>query len=277
MVNLKTIDYFIESTINYINNNNFLFKKFNHFNNKYPIKELLLNVLKIYINGLSFRNISLYTNISWITIYKFYKKLVNYNIFENINDLFITKYLDEGNKDINKLYTDTTFINNQYGIENINYNPYNNKHKSTKVSLIIDEYNIPINITINNSKQNDSSILNEQLDIVYNKYPILFDNNKSLIADAAYDSSILRNKVNELKLGRLISPINKRNSKTVINRNSLIDKLKIKTRYKIEHMFSRFKKFKRLQLRYDKSIKSFKTSIFIISNIIIIDALKIKI
>ena len=57
---------------------------------------------------------------------------------------------------------------------------------------------VPINITINNSKQNDSSILNEQLDTVYNKYPILFDNNKNLIADAAYDSSILRNKVNEL-------------------------------------------------------------------------------
>ena len=57
---------------------------------------------------------------------------------------------------------------------------------------------VPINITINNSKQNDSSILNEQLDTVYNKYPILFDNNKNLITDAAYDSSILRNKVNEL-------------------------------------------------------------------------------
>ena len=42
-------------------------------------------------------------------------------------------------------------------------------------------------------------------------------------------------------------------------------------------MFSRFKKFKILKLIYDKSIKSFKTSIFIISNIIIIDALKIKI
>ena len=67
-------------------------------------------------------------------------------------------------------------------IININYS-------TNKVSLIIDEYNIPINITINNSKQNDSSILNEQLDTIYNKYPILFDNNKSLIADAAYDSS----------------------------------------------------------------------------------------
>ena len=58
---------------------------------------------------------------------------------------------------------------------NINYS-------TNKVSLIIDEYNI----TINNSKQNDSLILNEQLDTVYNKYPILFDNNKSLIADADF-------------------------------------------------------------------------------------------
>ena len=86
-------------------------------------------------------------------------------------------------------------------IININYS-------TNKVSLIIDDkkiinnfFNIyerncyvislsdEYNITINNSKQNDSSILNEQLDTVYNKYPILFDNNKSLIADAAYDSS----------------------------------------------------------------------------------------
>ena len=152
---------------------------------------------------------------------------------------------------------------------NINYS-------TNKVSLIIDEYNIPINITINNCKQNDSSILNYQLDILQNKHPILFDNNKTLIADAAYDSSILRSKVSNLKLGRLISPINKRNSKIIINRNTLIDKLKIKSRYKIENMIGRLKKFKRLQLRYDKKINTFKSTIFLIINILIIDSTKLK-
>ena len=39
-----------------------------------------------------------------------------------------------------------------------------------KVSLIIDEYNIPINITINNCKENDSYILNYQLYILQNKH-----------------------------------------------------------------------------------------------------------
>ena len=62
-----------------------------------------------------------------------------------------------------------------------------------------------------------------------------------------------------------------------INRNSLSDKLKIKTRYKIENMIARFKKFKRLQFIYDKYINSFITSIFIVTNILIIEATKIKI
>ena len=41
--------------------------------------------------------------------------MVYYNIFENIHKQLINKYLNEVNKDINKLYTDTTFINNLYG------------------------------------------------------------------------------------------------------------------------------------------------------------------
>ena len=59
-----------------------------------------------------------------------------------------------------------------------------------------------------------------------------------------------------------------RNLKIIINRNSLNDKLKIKTKYKIENMIAIFKKFKRLQ---------FIISIFIVTNILIIEATKIKI
>jgi len=39
------------------------------------------------------------------------------------------------------------------------------------------------------------------------------DENKIILADAAYDSSILRNKVEDLKLGKLLSCKNIRNSK----------------------------------------------------------------
>ena len=40
---------------------------------------------------------------------------------------------------------------------------------------------------------NDSLILNKQLDILHKEHPILFNENKIILADAAYDSSILRN------------------------------------------------------------------------------------
>ena len=117
--------------------------------------------------------------------------------------------------------------------------------------------------------------MNYQLDELKNKHPIIFNNNKTLIADAAYDSSMLRSKVKELKLGQLISPINKRNSKIVVNRNSLIDK--IKTRYKIENIIAKYKKFKKIQLRYDKYLATFKNSIFIVTIFFIIESTKIKI
>ena len=58
-----------------------------------------------------------------------------------------------------------------------------------KISLLLDEYNISINIIINNCK------LNVQLDDVYIKHSILFNNNnnKTLIVDTAYNIKKLRN------------------------------------------------------------------------------------
>ena len=50
-------------------------KKFNHFKQKYTLDELLNCVLLIHMNGISYRNISNYTNINWNTIYKFKIKL----------------------------------------------------------------------------------------------------------------------------------------------------------------------------------------------------------
>ena len=46
---------------------------------------------------------------------------------------------------------------------------------------------------------NDSLILNKQLNILHKEHPILFNENKIILADAAYDSSILRNIVSPMK------------------------------------------------------------------------------
>jgi hypothetical protein len=87
---------------------------------------------------------------------------------------------------VSLIIDDKKIINNFFNIYERNCyviylsDEYNIKLNSLILVLELETMSrvVPINITINNSKQNDSSILNEQLDTVYNKYPILFDNNK---------------------------------------------------------------------------------------------------
>ena len=48
----------------------------------------------------------------------------------------------------------------------------------------------------------DSKILNNQLDILNKKHKSIFNHNKIILAVAAYDSEILKNKVRDLNLGK---------------------------------------------------------------------------
>ncbi len=55
------------------------------------------------------------------------------------------------------------------------------------ISIITDDFNIPISVSLSAGSPHDSTILYKQLDELYNKHPLLFNKNKTLIADAAYD------------------------------------------------------------------------------------------
>ena len=104
---------------------------------------------------------------------------------------------------------------------------------TTKISIITDDFNVqskelrsfdikgvalatpvPLNVHICNSNVHDALIINNQLDQLYNTLPAfgLFNNNNILIADAAYDSNVLRTKMENLKLGKLLTGTNLRNN-----------------------------------------------------------------
>ena len=72
------------------------------------------------------------------------------------------------------------------------------KHKTTKISLIIDDFNNPIAVGVYKSTIHDSKIIKSQLDDLYKESPILFDNNKTLVGDSAYDSKSLEEKITNL-------------------------------------------------------------------------------
>ena len=163
------------------------------------------------------------------------------------------------------MHTDTTFVCNKLGNENVSFNQQIKKHKTCKISIITDDFNVPISVITSTGATNDSIILNKQLDILHKNHSILFNENKIILADAAYDSSILRNKVEDLKLGKLSSCKNIRNSKVPNEKVNLYDKLLLKKRISIEHTINQFKQYKRCQLRYDKSIKPFNSFVYLAS------------
>ena len=269
---LNTDDKIILSIKKHINDDVILKNKFNHYNNKYELDELLKCILIILKTGISYRNINSYTSINWNTVYKFHCKLIKYNIFEDTYDKILNKYLTLIEKNNNFLYSDTTFICNKLGIENISFNQQIKKHKVTKISIISDDFNIPISVITTTGSIHDSKILNDQLDILNKKHKEIFNQNKIILADAAYDSELLKNKVKDLNLGTLITPKNKRNSK-IINNNentNIYEFLLLKKRISIEHIINNYKQLRRCQLRYDKYIKPFNSFVYLASLSILI-------
>ena len=212
----------------------------------------------------------------WTTVYKFFKKLVKYNIIHTTFKQTVNKYLLKSN---NKIFiTDTSLIANKGGCDKKTYNPHLTKHYSSKISSISDIKGKPLNLQIYDSCMNDSKILNLQLD---NASFFKRDNTNILLGDKGYDSEKqkwnfcfptlknkvyfilfskpIRDKLKKIKFGRLIAPKNVRNCKDPILLKTYKlcnkDKKLLKHRIKIENSFAQLKAFKRVNIRYDKYSK----------------------
>jgi transposase len=264
----------IKKVKEFITNNNQLLKIFTHHKIKYSIDELLKNILIILKTGISYRDIQKYTTINWNTIYKFNLKLTKYNIFERLFNKTIDNYLNEMKNTSTTYFTDTAFICNKLGEDLVSNNPQIKKHKTSKISIISDDFNIPLSIKVDTGVTHDSTILKEQLIDFNKKHPHIFNQTNILIADGAYDSIPLQQLIKKLNLKKLITNKNIRNLKDKIKidklKISLYDKMLLRKRICVEHMINKFKKFKRIQLRYDRYIENFKSFIFTSALLIII-------
>jgi len=111
-------------------------------NRKYTVQYLLKHVIFILKSGISYRMLNDFPNINhnnaphWATVYKFFKKLVKYNIIHTTFKQTVDKYLLKSN---NKIFiTDTSLIANKGGCDKKTYNQQLTKHYSSKISSISD-------------------------------------------------------------------------------------------------------------------------------------------
>ena len=162
--------------------------------------------------------------------------------------------------------TDTTNILNKGGIDKIGYNKMVPKHKISKLSIICDGNGTPLNCELFKGNIYDSKILEEQLNNKYSISPTLNDQNKEIfLADSAYDSRKLMEKIRDKGYKNIIIPQNKRNikNKSLIRKMTESDKKIFKKRNVIERKNSKIKSYKRLNTRYDKYSSSYMGFVYL--------------
>jgi transposase len=121
---------------------------------------------------------------------------------------------------------------------------------ATKVSVITDHQKIPLSISFYPGNQHDASTIESSIELLKLKNKQI-----NLVGDKGY----IKNKKFRKKLKRkkitLITPIrcNQKNNYLTVEEKELL-----KQRSLVEHVFMRLKMIKRVHVRYDRLIDSFR-------------------
>jgi transposase len=238
---------------------NFVYKS-----QKYEIEEILKNILYVNKTGISWR--SIISKIHYSTIYKAFKKLSSYGIFEMSYSSLLKKYFKKTPaKKLRCILTDTTFIQNKNGKTLIGYNPHYSRKKGTKISTVTDSEGITINMKLYSGNQNDATILLDHLE----QKPLIGQDilsryTKFFLADKGYDTTKIKEKLKELKMIPIIAQ-NKRNikDKKLLKELTKEEKKIYKKRIKIEHSYKTLKNFRRIDTRHDSYEDSYKSFVYL--------------
>jgi hypothetical protein len=198
-----------EYMLTYIESTSAIKHHFMHHKQKYLIKDLLVTLLYKLEHKISYREIS-HTRIKNIQQVKsgalqyFNDKLVKLNFFNNFFNYYISKYIDEMDDKLSIFYVDSTLIANKLGIDEVTFNVQLKKHRSSKISIVIDNFGVPIDHITINSNVHDAPLCVNHINNIAKKYPKLCDNTKIFVADAAYDSKQIVESLKTNKLGTIV-------------------------------------------------------------------------
>jgi hypothetical protein len=197
------------------------------------------------------------------TIHYHKKNMIKYSILKNTYCELLNAYLIKtpGHK-LQCRYVDTTLIKNRCGKDKVGYSG-KHKTKGTKLELITDVNGIVLKYTIEAGNMHDKKICFDHFDDPYLS-DICYNYGKYYVADSAYDSKDVKEKICDMKLIPLIE-YNKRKTKdeNVIRQHIFNKEHKIiyKTRFSIENTNGLVKTCKRTQIRYDRNIEYFDVSL----------------
>jgi hypothetical protein len=260
---------FLKDMITFVKSETNIFSK-NQHKRIYSIDLIIKEIIHVLKTGISW---NLYRGpINKDSLYYNFKQFVKHKIFKKYYIYMINRFYTSGIYDkLKYTLTDTTFIPNCYGVESIGRNKQYKYKKGNKISLITDVNGIPISIEIGTGNEHDATLLIKNLSNMYinTKSYLLKNNNRYkqfFLADSIYDTENIRDKLKQLGYISIID-YNIRNTKDPIKleKKKLTKKEKkiYKKRIYIEHTNLIKKQNRRLLNRFDKSLSSFTSFIFL--------------
>jgi putative transposase len=205
--------------------------------------QLLDKILYICRTGCQWSFLPMECKGSYKTVYHYFRLWSKYRVFEDAFYNLATTYRQQHQY---SLIVDSSFVKNVYGRQVCGRNYADRGRKATKVSLLCDAKGIPLTLAFHAGNKNDVVTMRHLLDTAKRKTKLPLSSHSELYADKGYDS---------------------RTNREICHRHGLIARIPHRgtvegwsdTRYMVEVVFGRLDKYRRIIMRYDASICSFKS------------------
>ncbi len=230
-----------------LNNNNNSGRKL-----KKNFKHYLDNIFYVLRYGIPWNSLP-YTGLHYTTYHKFYTKLISLNIFELAYKILSKKYYYKNKDQFKNIYIDSSMIKNINGSEFTGKNHYDRNRKGNKITVLVNDYGVPISIHLSKANTHDSTLIMDAL----NNSTIKIIRSR-LIADKGYINPTVKKKLRRTNNISLIYPYRKNQNK----KNTSYENNLLKKRHIVENFFSWLKKYRRIQQRYDSSCISYLNFIY---------------
>lgn len=240
--------------INIILNNKYLSSSFtsSHPNSKYSLSLIIDEILYILKSGVSWRNSR--STINYKTLFFYFNKFSKFKIFHSLFAKLKRLYLRTFFPDT--FIIDSTSITNKFGVNKIGRNKFYKNKFITKISLLTDINGFPISSFFLKGNKHDNSSFIKHIDELLIIIP---KNKKHILADKGYSSKSNYNYLDSNNITHIIPP--RKNMK--IYNSYHYDKNEYIKRIKTEHIFGRLKLFRRIDKRYEKTLKNFSSFVFL--------------
>lgn len=200
------------------------------------------------------------------TVYKRYRSWVASGVFERVWKRLVRKYSEKRIQAdaswFHDLFIDTTMIKNVGGIDGLGKNPTDRGRLATKMGAIVDNAGIPVALEFFTANRNDVTTAMDTVSAIAS--PIRPEGflgpdrrfKHTLVGDKGYVSKQLRVALSPYGI-RLVTP-RKKNSKCKKKMHH-DDQMRMNKRHKVENLFCRLDKFKKIHCRHEKTLSSFKS------------------